>query len=363
MSAAAADVLSPRGLNRGARPGADALERLVGLQGQAPDAPYVGLWTRLADFRPGDLVAAICERQAVRMSLMRATIHLVTARDALALRPVMQPVLDRSFAGSPFARNLDGVDPDELHTVGRALLDERPLTRAELAPVLGERWPDRDATSLCYAVTYRLPIVQVPPRGVWGSTGPAAWTTVAAWLGRDLDGEASPDQLVLRYLAAFGPATVKDVQSWSGLTRLREVADRLRPQLRAFRDESGAELLDLPDAPRPDPDEPAPPRFLPEYDNVLLSHADRTRINPERRRVPLPPGNGGAAGTLLVDGLFRGTWAINRLPDADAATLTVRPFVRLTPADADAVTVEAAELLAFAAPARSHDVRIEPPTG
>jgi hypothetical protein len=183
---------------------------------------------------------------------------------------------------------------------------------------------------------------------------------VAAWLGDGPDPEASVDDVVLRYLGAFGPATVKDVQMWSGLTRLREVTERLAEagRLRRFRDESGAELLDPPDAPRPDPDVPAPPRFLPEYDNVLLSHADRTRINPDARRVPLPPGNGAAAGTLLVDGVFRGTWDVDRATDGSAATLTVRPFTPLGGKDAEAVTEEAAALVTFLAPAASPDVRI-----
>jgi hypothetical protein len=385
MRTGPADVLGRRALNRAllerqmllarrAVPVAGGVEHPVGLQAQAPDAPYVGLWTRVAGFQAASLAADITERRAVRMPLMRATIHLVTARDARALRPVVQPVLDRSFAGSEFARRLAGVEVEELHAAGRALLEERPRTRAELAPLLAETWPDHDPTSLVYSLTYRVPLVQVPPRGVWGSTGPAAWTTVAAWLGDGADpaaasASASVDDVVVRYLGAFGPATVKDVQAWSGLTRLREVADRLGEggRLRRFRDESGAELLDLPEAPRPDPDVPAPPRFLPEYDNVLLSHADRTRINPDGRRIPLPPGNGASVGTFLVDGLFRGTWALDRADRADraseaadgsATTLTVRPFTPLSQSDADAVTDEAAALVAFLAPTSTPDVRI-----
>jgi winged helix DNA-binding protein len=365
------DVLGRRALNRAllerqmllerrSLAAGEALEHLVGVQAQAPDAPYVGLWSRLAGFRAPSLAADITERRAVRMPLMRATIHLVTARDALALRPVVQRVLDRSFAGSEFARELVGVDVDELHAAGRALVEERPRTRAQLVPLLAERWPDHDPTSLAYSLTYRVPLVQVPPRGVWGSRGPAAWTTAAAWLGDGAEPAASVGDVVLRYLAAFGPATAKDAQTWSGLTRLREVTDRLAEagRLRPFRDESGAELVDLPDAPRPDPDVPAPPRFLPEYDNALLSHADRTRINPDGHRVPLPPGNGATTGTFLVDGLFRGTWGVERSTDGSATTLTVRPFAPLSPSDADALTDEATALAAFLTPDTPADVRI-----
>jgi hypothetical protein len=209
-----------------------------------------------------------------------------------------------------------------------------------------------------------VPTVQVPPRGIWGSSGPAAFTTTEAWLGappapgtRDV-----LDRMVLRYLAAFGPATVRDAQTWSGLTRLGEVADRLRPRLRTFRDADGRELIDLPDAPIPDPDTPAPPRFLPEYDNVLLSHADRSRVIPVSRSVPLPPGPGGARGTVLVDGFWQATWKITRTPEGGAAVLRIEPFGHLSRGEAAAVAEEGARLLCFVAEdADDHDVHIARP--
>jgi hypothetical protein len=331
-----------------------ALEHLAGMQAQAPDAPYVGLWTRLAGFRPQELAGLIEAREAVRAPLMRATVHLVTAADCATLRPWVQPVLERSFASQAFARNLAGADLSEIIAAGRALLAGNPLTRSELGRALARRWPDRDPDSLAYAVSYLLPVVQVPPRGVWGQRGPALLAPADDWTGRPHDAEPDPATLVLRYLGAFGPATVQDVQAWSGLTRLREVTEQLGTRVRRFRDEDGRDLLDLPGAPQPGPETPAPPRFLPEYDNLLLSHADRSRVITGRRAVPLPPGNGANQGTLLVNGFFYGTWRATR--QKGQAELQVTTFGKLTRSDTDAVTAEGLRLMAFLAPGDDPDV-------
>jgi hypothetical protein len=337
-----------------------AIDHLVGMQAQAPLAPYVGLWSRLDGFRPQTLSAAIVERDAVRTSLMRATIHLVTAQDALRLRPLIAPVLERGFRTSTFGRHVADIDVAEVVTVGRDLLEARPMTSTELAGLLAERWPEIDRDSLAFAVGYLVPLVHVPPRGLWGETGPVARTTLESWLGQLLDHDPSIDDLVLRYLAAFGPATVNDVQAWSGLTRLRPVVDRLRPRLATFRDDDGRELFDLPDAPRPDPETPAPPRFLPEYDNVLIGHADRSRIIPVGRRIPLPPGSGATRGTILLDGMFAGEWRIAR--DGERATLEIEPFEPIAPADLSALHDEGVRLLGFAAAATEGRIVVRAPT-
>jgi len=348
------DVLTQRALNRATlerqmllrRRRASALEvieHLVGMQSQAPDAPYVGLWNRIDGFDPEELSSLTRDRQVVRIGLMRATVHLVSASDALLLRPLVQPVLDRDFSSQVFNKNLAGLDPAVVRDLGLKFLAEEPRTRAELGRMLAEHWPDRDPASLSYAVSYLGPLVQVPPRGIWRAGGPSAHTTLEYWLGRPMDPDPSIDDVVLRYLGAFGPASVMDVQAWSGLTKLREVTDRLGDRVRRFRNEDGKELFDLPHAPRPDPDTPAPVRLLPEYDNLLLSHADRRRVNPDGRKVPLPPGNGGKFGEVMVDGLFVGEWRI------DGPTLLVEPYGSLAPADAAQVEAEGVALLAFAA--------------
>jgi hypothetical protein len=337
----------------------DAVRHLAGLQAQAPLAPYVGLWTRLAGFRHQELKDLISERAVVRAHLMRNTVHLVDAGDFVRFRPLFQALLGRHLAGN-FGRNLVGVDLTELAAVAADLLGETALTRVELGARLAPRWPEHDPASLAYAASHLLPLVQVPPRGLWGEPNSrAAFMLAGAWLNAPAPASGSRstmlEQLVLRYLMAYGPASVADVQAWSGLSRLREVTERLGTRLRAFAGPDGAELLDLPDAPRPDPDVTAPPRFLPEYDNLLLSYAERSRVIPHRRPVPLPPGHGATGGTLLVDGRWQADWKIVK------GVLEIEPFVPLSASDRDAVAAEGERLLGFATPAIAvRDVRFAP---
>ena len=350
-------VLGPRALNRAllsrqmlldhrGLPALQAIEHLVGMQAQAPYPPYVGLWTRLEGFRPSDLARLIEDRHAVRVALMRNTVHLVSARDCLTLRPLVQPVIERGLrAGRAAHEGLEGVDTEALAAAGRALLEEKPRTAKELGELLKERWPDRDGASLARAVRHLAPLVQVPPRGIWGKGGSAAHVTAESWLGRPLDPGPSPEEMVSRYLGAFGPASIKDAQTWSGLTRLGEVFERLRPRLGVFRDERGRELFDLPDAPRPDPDAPAPPRFVPEFDNLILSHADRARVISDDHRKAIASKNGMVPATVLVDGFVRGTWKAERT--RGKATLVVKPFERLAKKERDALAEDGERLIRF----------------
>jgi len=331
-------------LTRASMPAEAMIEHLVGMQAQVPANPYVALWSRLEGFEAGELEKLVIGRDAVRMSLLRTTLHLVTAPDALRMRPVLQSVLGRGYtSGSPFHKQLVGVDINALTAAGKSLLDNEALTTAQLGKRLAEQWPDRDPVSLAYAVRYLVPLVQIPPRGLWHRSGQPTWRTLASWLGREVEGSASPDDLVLRYLAAFGPATVQDVATWSWLTRVREVIDRLRPRLRIFHDELGRELFDVEGGLLPDPETPAPVRFLPEYDNIALSHANRGRIIDPRTVGRIT----GYVGTFLVDGLIAGQWRV--VARNEEHILLVDPFVALTDAQAAELTDEAARFLEWSA--------------
>ncbi len=308
-----AQVLSTRVLNRTllarqhllertTMPALAMVEHLVGLQAQIPTNPYLGLWARLDGFRPPELETLLTERLAVRMVVMRGTIHLLSTDDALTLRPVMQPVLDDElFRNKTWSVGLRGVDVAPVLELGRRMVEERPRTLGELRAAIAERWPEYDATTLAYTCRNQLPTFQVTPRGLWHRSGQVALTTIDTWSGRPLGTETAPDATILRYLAAFGPASTGDVAAWSRLRGMREPMERLRPRLRTYRDERGRELFDLPDAPIADPEVPAPVRFLPDYDNVLLSHDDRSRVIPAaiRANAQEPDRRGGVLGRRL----------------------------------------------------------------
>ncbi|MEU6800036.1 winged helix DNA-binding domain-containing protein [Streptomyces neyagawaensis] len=299
----------------------DAVEHLLGLQAQNVKPPYYALAARLEGFAPEQLSTLMAERAVVRIVTMRSTIHTHTAEDCLTLRPLVQPAREREL--QLFRKGLVGVDLDRLTLLARELVEEEPRTLKQLREALLVEWPDADPLALGIAARCRLPLVQVTPRGLWGRSGQVALTTAEHWLGRPAAPAPAPEAVVRRYLAAFGPASVKDMQTWAGLTRLREAFERLRPELVTFRDEYGVELFDLPDAPRPDPETPAPPRLLPEFDNLLLSHADRSRVVPPDLKGRSWQGNQ-AYRTFLVDGFLAGIWKF------DGPAVVLEPFVRLT---------------------------------
>jgi hypothetical protein len=365
-----AEVLSNRALNRAtltrqlllkrtAMDPTDALTHLVGLQAQNPLDPYLALWSRLTAFQPDLLGRLIEKREMVRIVVMRSTIHLVTADDALSLRPIMQPVIDAEMTRhSEYAPQLRDVDLTPVLEFAHPLLSQTPMPARRLREVLAETFPELPTAAVTYACRNFLPLVQIPPRGVWGKKLQVTSTPLDSWLGRPLRTDVTIDQVVLRYLAAFGPALVADAAAWCRLTGFREVFDRLRPQLRVFVDEKGRELFDLPDAPRPDPELAAPVRFLPEYDNALLSHADRSRFGADAQLFA--SALGAFKGSVLVDGAVRAIWSSRLDKDTGVATATIH-HLPLTSADRDAVQAEGRAVVAFWHPdADGNNVELTP---
>jgi hypothetical protein len=331
-------------LQRSSLPVPGAIRRLVGLQAQVATPPYVGLWTRLEGFGRDELTRLTRERRVVRATLMRSTLHLMTAEDYLLLRPTLQPALTRAM-NSITGKRVQGLDIDRLVAAARAFFEEQPRTFAELRAMLSDLEPDRDLSALAYVVRTHLPLVQVPSGGPWGYPGNPPFALAESWLGRPLSGSEDPRNLVLRYLAAFGPATVRDIQAWSGLVRLKESVGKLKPELRSFRDEGDNELLDLPDAPLPPADAPAPVRFVPDYDNLILSHADRTRVIADEHRNKVFLSAARVRATFLLDGFVSGAWKIER--SKKEATLVIEPFEHLSKRDRDALAEEGERLVRF----------------
>lgn len=335
-------------LERATLPAAEGVAAVAGLQAQLPNPPYIGLWSRLRGFRREELTRLIETRRVVRATLMRATLHLMTADDYLWLRPALQPALTRAMQGF-VGKRVRGLDVERVVAAARAFVDERPRTSGALRELLAALEPERDLSALAYVVRTHLPLVQVPPGGVWGVGGSPAFANAEAWLAHPLEpaSDETRRRLVLRYLAAFGPATVGDLQAWAGMTGLKETVAALRPELRALRGERGAELLDLPDMPLHPGDMPAPVRFLPEYDNVLLAHADRSRVVPAAYRGAVYLTVGRVRATFLVDGFVAGTWRVER--ERGAARLIVEPLAPLTNAAREALAEEGEALLRFIA--------------
>jgi hypothetical protein len=337
-------------LDRAGMPALEAVGHLIGVQAQEPQEPYVGLWSRLREFDPGELVDLLESRVAVRCLLMRRTMHLVTAEDCVGLRALHQPMLEQRMSGV-YRAQVTGLDLAALAAAGEPFFAEQPRTLSEVGRAVADRWPDIEPRVLGDVLSSMLPLVQVTPRGLWKQTAPARCTTVETWLGRPVAPAAPADDLVLRYLAAYGPAATADIRAFTGLTGLPAAVARLRPHLRRYRDDRGRELLDLPDAPLPDPDTPAPPRFLPAFDNAVLGFHDRTRIIDDAHRGLSITG----ARFLLVDGRVAATWTIPR----GEQTLRITPLTPISRTDTDAVTTEAHRLLTLLTGTPSGDVIIE----
>jgi winged helix DNA-binding protein len=354
-AAGSADVLTVRDLNRAllarqlllARARMTplaAIAQLVALQAQVARPPFVGLWTRLHGFQRPELSELLHDRRVVRATFLRGTLHLAAAADFLAFRPALQPMLSASFHAIMKDRAA-GLDVAAVVAFAHTRL---PATFEQLRPVLAQQFRAHDERALGHAVRTHVPIVQIPTGDPWAFPASAAFAAAETWLARACGAEPSAVALVRRYLAAFGPATIKDAQRWSGIADLAPAFAALRPELRSFRDDKRRELFDLPDAPRPPPDAVAPVRLIPDFDNLVLGHDDRRRIISDEHRPSLTTKNLLVKATFLVDGFVAGTWTIERA--RRAATLTLTPFAPLSRPTRAALEAEAEALLAFVEP-------------
>jgi hypothetical protein len=319
--------------------------------------PYIGLWTRLRDFRRESLARLIEDRTIIKATLMRATLHLFTAEDYVRFRTSLNPTLDAASSAISKQRS-GGFDLDRLLAAARRYLREKPRTFAEITEMVAKLMPDHDVGAMRYAVRTRVPLVQVPITGGWSYSNRPEFTLAESWIGRPLSTGDSLKELIFRYLAAFGPASVTDAQAWLG-SKLKDTFEELKPELEVYRDEGRRELFDIPEMSLQSDDVPAPVRFLPEYDNLLLSHSKRTRViaDEHRSKVYLPGLR--VAATILVDGFVRGTWTTEKTKDA--ATVVIQLFDKLSRRDRTALIDEGEGLIRFIEPkAKSFDVRFAP---
>jgi hypothetical protein len=324
-----------------------AVERLVGMQAQQPQPPFVGLWTRLAQFERADLLTLLRDRSVVRVTMMRGTLHLMTAADYRAFRVTLQPMLTAGM-NSILRERVAALDLPALVDVAKRHFGTRPTNFTSLRATLVAAFPGGEERAMGYAVRINLPVVALPDDSQWGYSTDPEFTLAETWLGATPDATERPDELVLRYLGAFGPATAADFQAWSGLAGGRQLLDGLRSRLRVFRDDRKRELFDLPDAPRPAEDTPAPVRFLPGFDNAILAHADRTRIIADEHRGRVTTKNLIVLPTFLVDGFVAGTWKSERVKKS--ARLTLSPFGKLTRPVKSQLAGEAEALIRFIEP-------------
>src|SRR5215207_1892955 len=323
----------------------EAIARLAGMQGQEPKHPYVGLWSRLQGFTDEQLTTAVREREVVRATLYRGTLHLVTAEDYLRFRSTLSPVLEAGL--KLLGDRAEGLEQDKVVTAAREILAKEPLTFTEVRDALQKEFPKANDRALGFCTRMLVPLVMFPADTRWGWPANARFTPAEEWLGAKIRRSAVPAELVVRYLAAFGPATPADFQTWSGLPKAKPLFDQA--ELEQFTDENGKTLYDVKGAPRPDPDTPVPVRFLPEFDNLLLAHAKRERIIADEHRPAVFTKNLRIKSTYLVDGAVAGLWAT--ATKRGTATLTFTPFGRIPKRSVAELEREGTALLQFLEPA------------
>lgn len=353
------EVLSPQALNRATLARQllltrekmtvpRAVEHLVGLQAQLARPPYLALWSRLQGFQRDQLTKPALQRTLVRGTMMRGTLHLMSAKDYLRYRNLFRPLLTAAMR-SVLKERAAALDLPALLATAKPFLDGKAHTFEDVRAHLMKHHGGGDERAMGFAARLLLPLIQVPEEGLeWGWPGNACFTLAESWLGEKLSTVDDASPLVPRYLAAFGPATVADMQAWSGLKPLKDAFEKVRGKLVEFRDEKKRVLFDLPKAPRPPEDTPAPVRFLPDFDNLILSHADRTRVVPEEHRAKLSTQNLRVLNVFLVDGRTAGTWTTER--KKATATLVCKAFEPLKKPVRDALAQEGEDLLRFSDP-------------
>lgn len=341
-------------LVREKRPLVKAIEGLFALQAQLARPPFTGLWSRLENFARADLANAVKARTVVRGTSMRGTIHLMTAADFLKYRGCLQPSLDAGMRAI-LKERAETLDTPRLLAVAGAYL-QQPHNFEEVRDHLVAKFPGGDERAMGYATRMGVPLVQVPTSDVWAYPAQADFVSAETWLGKPIAACGALGPLVVRYLAAYGPATVKDAQAWSGLPNLEPAFASLGSKLITVPGPKGEPLYDLPDAPRPDGDTPAPVRFLPEWDGAIVTRADdRIVATADRPRVFLPGLR--VAALVLVDGSAAASWKVSAT--ASKATLQIESFTTWPAAIRRAVSTEGEALLRFVEPqAKAFDVKV-----
>ena len=316
-----------------------ALERLVALQAQVASPPYYGLWARVDGFTPADLMKLRDQGIAVRAALLRSTLHWVTVADYAWIRPIIQPALERAWQGF-FGARKSGIEVTSLCDAAREILSGGPISLSALSDGLLQHFPAWNKQAMEYGVRTHLPLVQVSPAGSWKGGTAARYELVA------VDAETDAARLVRSYLAAFGPATPNDIAAWAGFTAIGKTLEAMRDELTTYSDEMGRLLYDLPKAQIVDGNAAAPLRFVAEYDNLILAHADRSRIVPEVHRKQVFLSAGRVRATVLVDGFVAGAWKLEK--DKRLTRLVVEMFGKQPKAVRDAIQAEGERLLQFA---------------
>ena len=319
-----------------------AIERIGGLQAQEPASPYVALWSRLEGFEAAALDRAAHEHRVVKAGLVRGTLHMVSADDYLRVQPAVRATLQGLAAQDQF-RNAEVRDVDSLVDAAMAFANE-PRDNAAMHEHLTElaTAEGRSPADVWWRIRREGAFIRAPSNVPWSFGRRPAYVAAGTWLGGlpFADDEAAVVHLVRRYLAAFGPATLADLRTWSHVStaRLRPAIEAI-PDIVTLRDETGRQLLDLAAAPRPPADTPAPVRFLPMWDSVLLGHQDRSRVLPDAHRKAVISRNGDVLPTFLVDGRVAGMWWVE--PDGGRTRIVLEPFAAIPKTARRALDVEA----------------------